>query len=70
MWKFILEARCKDEVEYPPTSLYQIASGIIRHIKIMLHQSISSCSLNKFGDVWPKDVWPLDWYDTLTLEVS
>ena len=52
MCKFILEARRKDEVEYPPTSLYQIASGIIRLIKIMHHQSISSCSLNKFGNFY------------------
>ena len=52
MCKFILEARHKDEVEYPPTSLYKIASGIIRLIKIMHHQSISSCSLNKFGNFY------------------
>ena len=51
MCKFILEARRKDEVEYPPTSLYQIASGIIRLIKT-IHQSISSCSLNKFGNFY------------------
>lgn len=40
MCKFILEVRRKDGAEYPPNSLYQIASVILRHIQI--------CTVNKF----------------------
>ena len=34
MCKFILEVRCKDGAEYPPNSLYQISSGIMRHVRL------------------------------------
>ena len=34
MCKFILEVRRKDGAEYPPNSLYQIACGIMRHVRM------------------------------------